>query len=65
MIESEDEFKRMVLKKIRTLNEFIRQLEEFGKQYNLKIEEENIYIIACAQRKFFRDLISEIKTSTV
>lgn len=64
-MEKEEEFKKTVLKKIRSLNEFIRQLEDFSKQHGLKIEDEKIYIIACAQRKFFRDLIGGGKTPSV
>lgn len=62
MIEEED-FKKNILKKIRTLNEFIRQIEDFSKQYDLDIKNEKIYIVACAQRKFFRDLIGGTKTT--
>jgi hypothetical protein len=60
---SEDEFKKTILRKIRTLNEFIRQIEDFCKAHGLNPEDEKIYSIACAQRKFFRDLIGEIKAS--
>ena len=57
MIEIEEELKKLLLKRIKTLSEFIREMEDFSKSCNINIEEEKIYIAACAQRKILRELI--------
>lgn len=53
----EEESKKAILRKIRSLNEFIRQMEDLAKYHELDLTNERIYLLACAQRKFLRDLL--------
>lgn len=57
MIGFDEELKKLLLKRIKSLSEFIREMEDFSKSCNIKIEEEKIYIAACAQRKILRELV--------
>ena len=57
MIKIEEELKKLLLKRVKTLNEFIREMEDFGKACNVDVEDEKLYIAACAQRKILRELI--------
>ncbi len=60
MSSEEEDYRRVILKKIKTLNEFIRQMEDFAKNHGIEIKNERIYLIACAQRKLLRELIGII-----
>lgn len=57
MIKIEEELKKLLLRRIKSLNEFIRELEDFSKTCNIKVDDEKIYIAACAQRKILRELV--------
>lgn len=57
MIKIEEELKKLLLRRIKSLNEFIREMEDFSKTCNIKVDDEKIYIAACAQRKILRELV--------
>lgn len=50
--------KKIILQKLRILNEFIRQLEEFSKLSEIDCKEDRIYISALAQRKILREILN-------
>lgn len=55
-IEDED-LKRDVLLRLKSLNSFIREMENFANTYSIDIQKESLYIAACAQRKLLRELL--------
>ena len=51
------ELKKVMLERLKWLNEFIRSLEDFSKECDIDVESDKIYIAAKAQRKMLRNLI--------
>lgn len=56
-MEPDDELKKTILLRLKSLNSFIRDMENFSNQYSIEIKAEPLYIAACAQRKLLRELI--------
>lgn len=59
-MSSEDEGKKLIIKKFRTLNEFIRGLEDFANANNISIENDKVYLVACGQRDMLKELIEDL-----
>ncbi len=56
MIEDED-LKKAILLRLKSLNSFIRDMEDFSNQYGIDISGDKLYLAACAQRKLLRELL--------
>lgn len=56
-MENDDELKKAILLRLKSLNSFIRDMENFSNQYGVEVKSEPLYIAACAQRKLLRELI--------
>lgn len=54
----DEDLEKQVLKKFKALNEFIRELQDFAKKTEIDVENERIYLAACAQRNVLRDLLN-------
>jgi hypothetical protein len=53
----EGELKKTILLRLKSLNTFIREMENFASLYGINIEGESLYVAACSQRKLLRDLL--------
>jgi hypothetical protein len=53
----DDDLKKSILLKLKSLNSFIRDMENFSNQYGVEIKTEPLYVAACAQRKLLRELL--------
>jgi len=51
------ELKKIMLDRMKWLNEFIRGLEDFAVKCHIDIANDKIYIAAIAQRQVLRDII--------
>jgi hypothetical protein len=49
--------KKLILERLKWLNQFIRSLEDFGDQYRINVADDKIYITANAQRNMLRELL--------
>ena len=56
MIEEED-LKKSILLRLKSLNTFIREMENFASLYGINIQDESLYVAACAQRKLLREIL--------
>lgn len=54
----DEELKKAILLRLKSLNTFIREMENFANSNNMDITNENLYIAACAQRKLLRELLN-------
>ena len=57
----DEELKKSILFRLKSLNTFIREMENFAGLYGINIQEESLYVAACAQRKLLRELL-DLKT---
>lgn len=55
-MEDED-LKKSILLRLKSLNTFIREMENFANLYGINIEGESLYVAACAQRRLLRELL--------
>jgi hypothetical protein len=53
----DSELKSSILLRLKSLNTFIREMENFANNYGIDLENESMYIAACAQRKLLRELL--------
>lgn len=53
----EEELKKSILLRLKSLNVFIREMENFAASCEIDIQKDNLYIAACAQRKLLRELL--------
>lgn len=53
----DSELKSSILLRLKSLNTFIREMENFANTYGIDLQNENMYIAACAQRKLLRELL--------
>ena len=56
MIEDE-ELKKSILLRLKSLNSFIRDMEDFSNLYGIDISNDKLYLSACAQRKLLREIL--------
>jgi hypothetical protein len=53
----DEELKKSILLRLKSLNTFIREMENFANLYGINIQDESLYVAACAQRKLLRELL--------
>jgi hypothetical protein len=51
------DLKSEMLLRLRSLNTFIRDMENFAETNNINIKDEKLYIAVCAQRQMLRDIL--------
>lgn len=53
----DEELKKSILLRLKYLNTFIREMEDFSNQHGIDIKAEKLYVAACSQRKILRELL--------
>jgi hypothetical protein len=58
MKESDEEsLRKKMLLRLKNLNTFIRNIEDYSVQYQLEVSQDKVYIAACSQRSLLRELL--------
>jgi len=58
MNETPDDIRKVLAEKLRFLNEFIRGIEDFGKQYSVDYTNDYIYLAALSQKKIIKEILN-------